>query len=68
LGSDKKLISNVQIFDLFEGPSLGEGKKSIALEVTLQPIDKTLTDEEIDAISAKIIQNVEKSTGGILRA
>ena len=66
-GSDKKLISNVQIFDLFQGPSLGEDKKSIAVEVTLQPTRQTLTDEEIDALSAKIIQNVEKSTGGVLR-
>lgn len=68
VGSDKKLITNVQIFDLFEGPSLGEGKKSIAVEITLQPVNKTLTDEEIDAVSTKIIHNVEKSTGGVLRA
>ncbi len=66
-GSDKKLIRNVQIFDLFEGASLGAGKKSIAVEVTLQPVNKTLTDEEIDTVSARIIHNVEKSTGGTLR-
>lgn len=67
-GADKKLISGVQVFDLFEGPSLGEGKKSIAIEVSLQPMVKTLTDEEIEAVSAKIIANVEKSTGGVLRS
>lgn len=66
-GADKKLITNVTVFDLFEGPSLGEGKKSVAIEVTLQPTDKTLTDEEIETVSAKIIENVAKSTGGVLR-
>jgi phenylalanyl-tRNA synthetase beta chain len=66
-GADKKLISNVSIFDVFEGPSLGEGRKSVAIEVTLQPVDKTLTDEEIEAVSAAIIENVAKSTGGVLR-
>jgi len=66
-GADKKLISDVRVFDLFEGASLGEGKKSIAIEVTLQPTVKTLTDEEIEAVAAKIIANVAKSTGGVLR-
>ena len=66
-GADKKLISAVTVFDLFEGPSLGEGKKSIAIEVTLQPRDHTLTDKEIEAVSATIISNVEKTTGGALR-
>ncbi len=66
-GADKKLISSVQVFDIFEGPSLGEGRKSIAIEVTLQPNEKTLTDKEIEAVSAKIISNVERSTGGVLR-
>ena len=66
-GADKKLISNVSVFDIFEGASLGEGKKSVAIEVTLQPSGKTLTDEEIDAISTRIIDNVAKSAGGVLR-
>ena len=66
-GADKKLISSVSVFDLFEGPSLGEGKKSIAIEVTLQPNDRTLTENEIEAVSAKVITNVEKTTGGALR-
>lgn len=61
------MISNVSVFDVFEGASLGEDKKSVAIEVTLQPTDKTLTDEEIDAISQKIIASVLKSTGGVLR-
>lgn len=66
-GADKKLITNVSVFDIFEGASLGEDKKSVAIEVTLQPKEKTFTDEEIEAVSAKIIANVEKSTGGTLR-
>ncbi|MGI9401672.1 MAG: phenylalanine--tRNA ligase subunit beta [Rhizobiaceae bacterium] len=66
-GADKKLISNVSVFDVFEGASLGEGKKSVAIEVTLQPKDKTLTDAEIDAVSAKIVENVTRTTGGVLR-
>jgi phenylalanyl-tRNA synthetase beta chain len=66
-GADKKLVSNVLVFDLFEGAALGEGKKSLAIEVTLQPTDKTLTDEEIDAVSKRIVEAVGKATGGVLR-
>jgi phenylalanyl-tRNA synthetase beta chain len=57
----------VGIFDLFEGGSLGEAKKSVALRVTLQPTDKTLTDEEIEKVSAAIVASVGKATGGTLR-
>ena len=57
-GADKKLIVGVSVFDLFEGESLGAGKKSLAIEVTLQPADKTLTDDEIDAVSKKIVEKV----------
>jgi phenylalanyl-tRNA synthetase beta chain len=64
---DRKLITNVSVFDLFEGKALGEGKKSIALEVTLQPREKTLTDQEIDAVAARVIAQVEKATGGKIR-
>lgn len=66
--ADKQLISNVKVFDLFEGPSLGEGKKSIALEVAIQPTDRTLTDEDLDALRGKIVANVEKAIGGVLRS
>ena len=51
LSADKKLIAGVSVFDVFEGESLGAGKKSLALEVTLQPTEKTLTDEEIEAVA-----------------
>lgn len=66
-GADKKLISDVSIFDVFEGASIGEGKKSLALEVTLQPDKTSLTEEQIEAVAGKVIATVEKSTGGTLR-
>ncbi|WP_411034378.1 phenylalanine--tRNA ligase subunit beta [Shinella sp. BYT-45] len=67
-GADRKLIAAVNVFDVFEGASLGEGKKSIAIEVVIQPTDKTLTDEDFEALTAKIVGNVVKTTGGTLRA
>lgn len=66
-GADKGLIKEVGIFDVFEGAHVGEGKKSVAIEVTLQPRDKTLTDEEIEKVSAAIVAAVTKTTGGELR-
>ncbi len=66
-GADKKLISDVSVFDLFVGKSVGEGKKSLAVEVTLQPDSQTLTDEDIETVSKKIIDKVGKATGGVLR-
>ncbi|WP_337268107.1 phenylalanine--tRNA ligase subunit beta [Oryzifoliimicrobium ureilyticus] len=67
-GADRKLITAVNVFDIFEGASLGEGKKSVAIEVQIQPVDKTLTDEDFEGLTAKIVSNVEKTTGGVLRA
>jgi phenylalanyl-tRNA synthetase beta chain len=67
-GADKALIANVAVFDVFEGPSLGAGKKSLAIEVTLQPREKTLTDEDIEAVSSRIVAEVKKATGGEIRA
>jgi phenylalanyl-tRNA synthetase beta chain len=67
-GADKKLIVGVTVFDLFESDALGPGKKSLAIEVTLQPTERTLTDEEIDATSRKIVAEVVKATGATLRA
>jgi len=66
-GADKALIEDVRIFDAFIGGNLGEGKKSLALTVRLQPRDKTLTEAEIETVSAKIIEKVTKATGGVLR-
>lgn len=67
-GAEKKLVADVGLFDVYQGKGVAEGKKSMAVEVTLQPRDKTLTDEEIDAISRAIVVAVEKATGGTLRA
>ncbi|MCA1405689.1 phenylalanine--tRNA ligase subunit beta [Ensifer sp. IC3342] len=67
-GADRKLVTGVNVFDLFEGAALGEGKKSVAIEVTIQPVERTLTDEDFEALTSKIIANVAKSTGGVLRA
>jgi phenylalanyl-tRNA synthetase beta chain len=65
--ADKTLISDVRLFDVFEGESVGVGKKSIAVSVVLQPVDATLTDDDIDAVGSKIVSAVEKATGGVLR-
>ncbi|WP_316213872.1 phenylalanine--tRNA ligase subunit beta [Bradyrhizobium sp. SZCCHNR2032] len=66
-GVDKKLITNVTVFDVYEGKGIEDGKKSIAIAVTMQPREKTMTDEEIDAVAAKITAEVAKKTGGVLR-
>jgi phenylalanyl-tRNA synthetase beta chain len=66
-GADKALITDVRIFDVYEGAGVEPGKKSVALGVTLQPVEKTLTDEEIEAVSTKIVEAVGKATGGMLR-
>ncbi len=66
-GADKALITGVELFDLYGGEGLGDNKKSLAISVTLQPREATLTDAEIEAVSAKIVAQVEKATGGSLR-
>src|SRR6476661_1352690 len=65
---DRKLITGVTVFDVYEGKGIDTGKKSIAIAVTLQPRDKTMTDQEIEALAAKIVAEVTKRTGGTLRA
>lgn len=66
--ADKELIVTARVFDLFAGGSLGKGKKSLGVEIIIQPTEKTLTDEEIDAIGKKVINGVFQATGGVLRA
>jgi phenylalanyl-tRNA synthetase beta chain len=66
-GVDKKLITDVTVFDVYEGKGIDDGKKSIAIAVTMQPREKTLTDQEIEAVAAKIVAEVTKKTGGVLR-
>jgi phenylalanyl-tRNA synthetase beta chain len=68
LGADKQLITDARVFDVYQGPGLPEGSKSVAVEVTLQPRDKTLTDAEIEALSAKIVAAAEKAVGAKLRS
>jgi phenylalanyl-tRNA synthetase beta chain len=65
---DKKIISNVIVFDVYEGKGIEAGKKSIAIAVTIQPREKTMTDAEIDTLSGKIVAEVTKRTGGLLRS
>jgi phenylalanyl-tRNA synthetase beta chain len=67
-GAEKKLIADVTLFDVYEGKGVAEGKKSLAVEVTLQPRDRTLTDEEIDRVAKAIIAAAEKAAGARLRA
>ena len=65
---DKELIKTVKIFDVYQGDAIGDGKKSIAFNVTLEPKDKTLSDNDIDQISKKIISTVQETTGATLRS
>lgn len=66
--AEKKLLSEAEIFDIYRGASIGEGKKSVALRVVLQPQEQSLTDNEIEAISQNIITEVSKGVGGYLRS
>ena len=66
-GAERQLIAGVDVFDVYEGPGIEADKKSVAIAVTLQPTEKTLTDAEIDAVSAKIVAEVARRTGGMLR-
>ena len=65
---DRKLITDVSVFDVYEGQGVEPGKKSIAIAVTIQPRERTMTDQEIEALAAKIVAEVGKRTGGVLRA
>ncbi|NOZ42333.1 MAG: phenylalanine--tRNA ligase subunit beta, partial [Alphaproteobacteria bacterium] len=66
-GTDKKLIRDITLFDVYTGSGIGDGKKSVAVSIVMQPEDKTLTEEEIEQFSSRVIANVHKRTGGILR-
>jgi phenylalanyl-tRNA synthetase beta chain len=62
------LVTEVRLFDVYEGSGLPEGTKSLAITVVLQPQERTLTDAEIEGFSRRLIVQVEKATGGRLRA
>ena len=66
--AEKALLANVNVFDVYEGTGIPEGKKSVAISVTLQPREKTLTDAEIDAVAGKVVAEVTKKTGAVLRS
>ena len=65
--ADKALVASARVFDVYDGKGVPGGKKSIAIAVTLQPVERTLTDAEIEAASAKIVAQVAKATGAVLR-
>ncbi|HTV38531.1 MAG TPA: phenylalanine--tRNA ligase subunit beta, partial [Xanthobacteraceae bacterium] len=67
-GADRKLITGVTVFDVYEGTGIAPGKKSVAIAVTIQPRERTMTDAEIEALAAKIVAEVGKRTGGTLRS
>lgn len=67
-GADKAIIEEVRVFDEYIGGSLGEGQKSLAITVRVQPTEKTLTEDEIEALSTKIVEKVTKATGGVIRS
>ena len=58
----------VEVFDLYEGAGVPDGSKSVAIAVRLQPVERTLTDAEIEAVSAKIVTEVSRRTGATLRS
>ena len=64
---DRRLITGVTVFDVYEGQGIEAGKKSVAIAVTIQPRDKTMTEQEIDALAGKIVAEVGKRQGGVLR-
>jgi phenylalanyl-tRNA synthetase beta chain len=68
LGVDKSLIADARVFDVYQGKGVPEGQKSVAVEVTIQPTEKTLTDAEIEALSARIVTAAEKAAGAKLRS
>ena len=65
---DENLIQNVSTFDVYEGENIPKDKKSVAINVTLQAIDKTLSENDLDKISKKIIDTVKDKTGAIIRS
>jgi phenylalanyl-tRNA synthetase beta chain len=66
--AERQLIAGIDVFDVYEGPGIEADRKSVAVAVTLQPTEKTLTDAEIEAVSQKIVAEVGKKTGAVLRS
>lgn len=68
LNADKNLITDVSVFDVYEGEHIEAGKKSLAVQVTIQPTEKTMTDTEIETLSTQIVNLVHRNTGAVLRS
>ena len=66
-GAEKSLISRVNVFDVFDGQGVPPDKKSLAIEITMTPLDRTLTETEIEQVAQKVVAQVKKATGGELR-
>jgi phenylalanyl-tRNA synthetase beta chain len=66
-GAERSLIETVSLFDVYRGAAIGEGRKSLAVSVTIQPRERTLTEAEIDAVCRKVVAAVAKATGAVLR-
>ncbi len=66
-GAERNLVAGVTLFDVYQGDPLPEGRKSLGIEVTFQPRDRTLSEAEIEAASGKVVAAVAKATGGVLR-
>ncbi len=66
--AERKLVTGIDVFDIYEGVGIPEGAKSVAIAVRLQPVDRTLTDAEIEAVSARIVAEVARKTGATLRS
>lgn len=66
-GADRQLVADVSLFDIYTGPHVAEGTRSVGVEVTLQPTEKSLTDAELEAVSERIVAAVSKATGAVLR-
>ena len=65
--ADRALVADADVFDVYRGPGVPDGHKSVAISVILQPRERTLTDSEIEATMAKIVTEVGKKTGATLR-
>ena len=65
---DKNLISNVKVFDVYEGDNIPKNQKSVAISVTIQSLEKTLTDNDLEKINNLIIETVENKTGAKIRS
>ena len=65
---DQKLISNVKVFDIYEGENIPDNQKSIAINLTIQSSEKTLNDSDLEKINKLIIETVENKTGAKIRS